>query len=766
MNKQNRVQYGFLFNNLLVTMRMKIVKILSLLLIPIGINAQLALQVDAIHAVAGATTATGSIMMSAQGGQAPYTYLCTPGAYTNTVISNLPIGTYSMAVTDANADTARYVCRLGYTVAWDQLHASSLTSDGLQIDSLANLGQAISKNTLAGGIDGWFEYNLKELGQINYFGFIDSLSIDKQNPGDMDYAYYYDGSSGSLYAFLGNAYVLLETGIDREKNLVIGRAGDTVYFEIGQTRVLTYIDAVAAQRAWKIKAFLVNYNGSVIANAGCSFAETGHVFFPGYFSFSPTVMHCSGLGFTDGRISVSARYGSTCTFTWQPGNFNSAVIDGQAPGQYVVLAEDAIGHRSSCSYNLGYKLVWDSLRGTVTRPDTLSTDGPYASGRAVSKNVLEAGIDGWFEYVIDGLSDVKFIGFIDSLAPDPGDVGDLDYGFYCQGNGYLYTIANGNWTLVHSAYTRGMVLRVERKGDTIRMHVNGIVVSETYDAAGAGKAWRVKGTLLSSDAVLANTGCSFYYISPLHAAHSQQDANCILNTNGSITVTPQGGVPPYLVAFGSSAFTNTYVQSNLAAGSYEIKVKDAQNLVDSQVVTILNCPKWQVPYTGVATNAVGDTWKTASDSSWTNAVLTTAEPFRITDTDFWLSFETPDTTSVFMLGFRSQISDSLLMLSDSSLTVSNYRLYVEDGTVTVVETDNDGFYNKFEIGRAGVNSGFKIRLTKAGIEYYQRPDAKSAYALVYVSKLFSPARLIVEHTLFKPGSRTNKVRVSSYGNTY
>ena len=177
----------------------------------------------------------------------------------------------------------------------------------------------------------------------------------------------------------------------------------------------------------------------------------------------------------------------------------------------------------------------------------------------------------------------------------------------------------------------------------------------------------------------------------------------------------------------------------------------------SQQIEIFNCPKWTTPLLGASVSSTGDVVKTGSGSTWDDSNIFTAEPFVFSDTASWISFDTPDTSSAFLIGFRSVLTDSLMQ-------TTNYKLFIQNASVTVLETDNDGFYNKFEIARVTPQTGFKIQLTAKGIEYYRRSNSNQPYQLIYISKLFSSSRLIVETMLYTPGSKINKVRVSAYGN--
>jgi hypothetical protein len=67
------------------------------------------------------------------------------------------------------------------------------------------------------------------------------------------------------------------------------------------------------------------------------------------------------------------------------------------------------------------------------------------------------------------------------------------------------------------------------------------------------------------------------------------DVLCYGGNNGSITVSASGGTAPYLFSINAGAFSSTNVFSNLAAGSYTIHVKDANNC-EKSIVVIINQP--------------------------------------------------------------------------------------------------------------------------------------------------------------------------------
>ena len=72
----------------------------------------------------------------------------------------------------------------------------------------------------------------------------------------------------------------------------------------------------------------------------------------------------------------------------------------------------------------------------------------------------------------------------------------------------------------------------------------------------------------------------------ISAAYTKTDETCPNALNGSVTVSPTGGTPPYSYRFGGSgAFTATNTFSNLKAGSYRIFVNDANNCSGYSILT-------------------------------------------------------------------------------------------------------------------------------------------------------------------------------------
>ena len=73
---------------------------------------------------------------------------------------------------------------------------------------------------------------------------------------------------------------------------------------------------------------------------------------------------------------------------------------------------------------------------------------------------------------------------------------------------------------------------------------------------------------------------------PLTATASSTDVSCNNGSNGSITVSASGGTPPYQYSLEGGGYVSSGNFTGLAAGTYSVTVRDAQNATTSVSVTI------------------------------------------------------------------------------------------------------------------------------------------------------------------------------------
>jgi gliding motility-associated-like protein len=92
-------------------------------------------------------------------------------------------------------------------------------------------------------------------------------------------------------------------------------------------------------------------------------------------------------------------------------------------------------------------------------------------------------------------------------------------------------------------------------------------------------------------AVVDTAGCTDTLAFTLNAPQkpavttSGRAPTCFGDNDAQVTVTPSGGIPPYSIAFNNGSFGSANTFSGLAAGSYRVQVRDAQQcLLDTNIL--------------------------------------------------------------------------------------------------------------------------------------------------------------------------------------
>lgn len=118
----------------------------------------------------------------------------------------------------------------------------------------------------------------------------------------------------------------------------------------------------------------------------------------------------------------------------------------------------------------------------------------------------------------------------------------------------------------------------------------------TYSTATAGsyvfQVTDTRGCTAQSSAIVINP------LVPVTASHVVTNNTCFNGNTGSVTVTPSGGVGPYVMQFnGVGPFTSTFTYSGLTAGSYTYIVRDSKSCTFNGSFTITQ--PTQISYTHV-----------------------------------------------------------------------------------------------------------------------------------------------------------------------
>lgn len=216
-------------------------------------------------------------------------------------------------------------------------------------------------------------------------------------------------------------------------------------------------------------------------------------------------------------------------------------------------------------------------------------------------------------------------------------------------------------------------------------------------------------------------------------------------TRGFAHIGVTYGAPPYTYAWSNSATTQDI--DSLTAGTYSLTITDRYSRTFTRNYTLQNCVSWSTLPSGLSSDTTGQLHKSTGDTTWIAAqsvlIIDTIQTGR------WIKFTIADTTTKFLLGFGPVAIDSVE-------EEANLMMFMEGSILTVIETDNDGFYSKEVIGSVAVNDELKIEMDESrGILYYKNN------VLIYMGKLLSNSRMQLTANIYGSSKNIKKIRCSS-----
>jgi hypothetical protein len=514
-----------------------------------------------------------------------YTYTWQPSGSNINPTAGLNIGPHKLNIKDSDNNISSEWFNVGYKVNWTNLNICYFRNDSLVSTSSSSTGygQAVSKNTLLAGQNGWIEFVLTSVPAANaYVGFLDSISPNLNIFSDIDYGIYLS-NNGSVGSYESGVTTWLSTAPSIGDVIRLERVGNSIIYSInGIVRKTTTVAGISS-KILKVKAPLAS--AARLVNLGCSFIETNNVVFPNYVEVIPVIKHNTSIGFNDGSISVKARATGLQTYSWQPNGFTSNPNSPITVGSYSVLVTDSLGNQSRWKYNVGYKTKWTNISGAG---NWYRNDSLYARD-ATSKNILPANTDGWFEYVFNrNQANDDIIGFADTSGSTPV----IQYGlrYYAVGKYFQYYESGTQSGL--ATYVRiGDVVRVERIGNTITYRVNGTLIRTVTNPAIGLKTFKLR-AIMGFQNLITNFGCSFpscIMTPPIITANLSPA--CI--GSGLILSSPLVGGLSYQWYNGINPIVGETANSinPTVSGSYYLKVTNSTGCVaNSNIFSVLESP--------------------------------------------------------------------------------------------------------------------------------------------------------------------------------
>jgi gliding motility-associated-like protein len=165
------------------------------------------------------------------------------------------------------------------------------------------------------------------------------------------------------------------------------------------------------------------------------------------------------------------------------------------------------------------------------------------------------------------------------------------------------------------------------------------------------------------------SGCTYNYTYIVNSITgptltlSSVDESCPLSCDGSATVVPSGGFPPYSYSWTPAPIQVTQTATNLCAGTYTITVTDSLNCISVDTITI-NSTGLNLAITSV----VPESCYNACDGSATVSVTNGTSPF----TYLWnpTSQITPTATNLCVGTYMVTVTDSILCVDSISTNIT------------------------------------------------------------------------------------------------
>jgi subtilisin-like proprotein convertase family protein len=590
-----------------------------------------------------ASASGNSIIVTANGGTPPYTYSIDGATFqASNTFNNLPNGTYTVTVKDANGCTKTTTV----IVAVNTLAAVATITQ--QISCFGGNDGVITV-TVAGGTPP-YTYSLNG-------GLFQSSNVFSNLPAGSYVVTVMDVNGFSINTnpvTLSNPLAL---------NLSASVSGNSITVTAsGGTPGYTYsIDGVNFQ-ASNVFNNLPNgtYTVTVKDSKGCTKTTTA-VVSVNVLSASATVTQAiSCNGGNDGKITVTASGGAPpYTYSLNGGAFQSSnMFSNLAAGTYNVTVKDANGTTvaansvtlsnppaltvsASVSANSiivtagggtpGYTYSIDGVNFQASNIFNNLPNGVYTvtvkdsknciktttavvavntliASASISKNIsCNGGSDGQITIFAGGGTPPYTYSLNGGPFQSSNVFGNLPAGTYSatvkDDNGFVVITNNVTLTdppaLTVSAAVTGNTITVTASGGTgaLTYSIDGVnfqASNEFLNVPNGSYTVTVKDangcTKTTTAVVSVNTLAA--------SAAITQNISCNGGSNGSISITANGGTPPYTYSLNGGAFQSSNVFGNLSAGSYTVTVKDANGFtITTNSVTLTNPPALAVSTT-------------------------------------------------------------------------------------------------------------------------------------------------------------------------
>ncbi|MFN8292427.1 MAG: hypothetical protein U0T72_01810 [Chitinophagales bacterium] len=522
---------------------------------------------------------TGFVDISVAGGTSPYSFNWSNGASTEDIL-NVPVGTYSVTVTDANA----CVQVVSQTIGEPALLSSSFTSVNILCNGGANGSIDLTVN---GGVTPYTYLWSNGQTTEDISGLLAGLYTVVVTDGN--------GCTTSNLVNITEAPALT-LSVSTVNVLCNGDSGTASLTVSGGTGAYSYAWSNGASTS-SISDVAGTYSVTVTDGNGCTKVTSVTITEPTAIVVNATVVNVNCYGGNTGSVSITVGGGVfPYSYSWSNGALTQN-INGLTGGTYTVTVSDANGCTVEESYTVvapasGLQTVMSgtdlNCNGDGNGSASVSVSGgtaPYSYGWSTFANTSSiSGLNGGTYFVT--VTDVNGCSARDSVVinePAAIQISSSVVNVLCNGDSGTASLAVSGGTGAYSyAWSNGA-------STSSISDVAGTYSVTVTDGNGCTKVTSV--TITEPTAIVVNA--------------TVVNVNCYGGNTGSVSITVGGGVFPYSYSWSNGALTQNI--NGLTGGTYTVTVSDANGCtVEESYTVVAPASGLQTVMSGTDLNCNGD----------------------------------------------------------------------------------------------------------------------------------------------------------------
>ena len=517
-------------------------------------------------------TATGTISVAGIGGNAPYTYLWSTIPSTLSTVPNVPIGTYTVIVTDANG------CVTGNNVTVTEPTQITTTVTSIPVLCFGTATGTINVTNVSGGNPG-YQYNLNGGPYQTSSLFTNNVFAGTYVVGVKD-----ANNCTSTQTVQVNQPSQLIATISATNVTCFGLSnGAASVIVTGGTPAYTYSWTGTGGNSYISNNLPIGNYGVAITDAnGCVVTQSVSILQPTQLTSSiSSITNVSCNGYADGNVNIIVSGGTGAyAHLWSNG-INVSHATNLFAGVYTYTVTDINGCSSSQSVTISQP---PPMTMSVTHTN-VSCFGD-CNGQVQISNVT-GGVAPYTYHTMSSSPQANPL--LTGLCAGTytvytKDVNNCEYAMMAIINQPTQIIATTTFTNATCGQTNGSICAIVN-GGTLPYNIiwnnlsNSICNNNLPAGAYSYTVVDAQGCDGIANKIISSTG------GPLVSIVSQTNVSCFGLSNGGANVSVTGGTAPYTYSWTQTS-TNSPTLSLVSSGIYDVIVTDATGCVGTQSVVI------------------------------------------------------------------------------------------------------------------------------------------------------------------------------------